>query len=198
MPNSCPTIAAEQQPHTVCFVAAGLAVHHLPFTTVCQQCRTLRMCRNAAEWSCPCKTKPVAVIVTRRVAVTVTRPVAVTVTIPVAVTVTRPVAVMQVQVHADEGCGLPVQAPQPVVLAHVTAAMRGATPQQVIVAIMKYRKFRSMLACITFFDHPQKRAISLFRNDFIKHIIQHGFYAASQTNRCHRREGKHTCNAVAS
>jgi len=108
------------------------------------------MCRNAAEWSCPCKTKPVAVIVTRRVAVTVTRPVAVTVTIPVAVTVTRPVAVMQVQVHADEGCGLPVQAPQPVVLAHVTAAMRGATPQQVIVAIMKYRKFRSMLACITF------------------------------------------------
>ena len=182
MPNSCPTIAAEQQPHTVCFVAAGLAVHHLPFTTVCQQCRTLRMCRNAAEWSCPCKTKPVAVIVTRRVAVTVT----------------RPVAVMQVQVHADEGCALPVQAPQPVVLAHVTAAMRGATPQQVIVAIMKYRKFRSMLACITFFDHPQKRAISLFRNDFIKHIIQHGFYAASQTNRCHRREGKHTCNAVAS
>ncbi len=43
---------------------------------------------------------------------------------------------------------IPVMAPQPVVLDQVTAAMRGATPQQVMVAIMKYRKFRSMLACI--------------------------------------------------
>ncbi len=47
--------------------------------------------------------------------------------------------------------GVPVQAPQPVVLGHVTAAMMGATPQQVMVAIMKYRKFRSMLACTTAF-----------------------------------------------
>ena len=42
---------------------------------------------------------------------------------------------------------IPVMAPQPVVLAHVTAAIRGATPQQVMVAIMKYRKLRSIFAC---------------------------------------------------
>jgi len=176
MPNICPTIAAVQQPHTQSFlllplwqwfgkIASLYCVPAVQNPEDVQKCSRLVMSLsnnillvqqiNSKSISCVTAavidTKPVALICAKPLAVIFTRPVTVTVTRPVTVTITGPGVAIQVQVDADGGCKVPVQAPQPVVLAHVTAAMRGATPQQVIVAIMKYRKFRSMLACTTAF-----------------------------------------------
>ncbi len=181
MPNICPTIAAAQQPHTQsvlvlllwqCFgkltiqknmpavqnredvqKCSGLVISLSNNILLVQQINS-----KSISWPCVTAavidTKPVVLVFAKPLAVIITRPVTVTVTRPVTETITGPGVAIQVQVDADGGCGVPVQAPQPVVLAHVTAAMRGATPQQVMVAIMKYRKFRSMLACIAPSNNP--------------------------------------------
>ena len=67
---------------------------------------------------------------------------------------------------------IPVMAPQPVVLAHVTAAIRGATPQQVMVAIMKYKKLRSILACTpSVCTHVNTIHVGISRMEFPSHVL---------------------------
>ena len=193
MPNICPTIAAAQQPHTQsvlvlllwqCFgkLTNQTCVPAVQKPQDVQKCsgRVISLSNNillfqqinskSISWPCVTAavidTKPVAIIFPRPLAVMLTSPVTVTVARPATVTIAGPGVATQVQVDADGRCKVPVQAPQPVVLAQVTAAMRGATPQQVMVAIMKYRKFRSMLACTTPATILLKKTASLFRTSF--------------------------------